>query len=67
MEGFLDPAASLAFVCGPNRPREAAGPDGVRRREPGFCDLWCGSARRKQEGLLARVGFSPDRIRTEMW
>jgi ferredoxin-NADP reductase len=67
MEGFLDPAASWAFVCGPNRPREAAGPDGARRREPGFCDLWCGSARRRQEGLLARVGISPDRIRTEMW
>lgn len=67
MEGFLDPAASLAFVCGPNRPREATGPDGSRRREPGFCDLWCGSVRKKQEGLLAELGFTPDRIRTEMW
>ncbi len=67
MEGFLDPAASLAFVCGPNRPREAAGPDGSRRREPGFCDLWCGPPRRRQEGLLARLGFTPERIRTEMW
>jgi hypothetical protein len=67
MDGFLDGASALAFVCGPNRPREVAGPDGSTRREPGFCELWCGNPRRKADGFLARLGFTPDRILTEMW
>jgi ferredoxin-NADP reductase len=67
MEGFLDPASSIALVCGPNRPREVAGPDGAKRREPGFCELWCGNPLRKVDGFLARLGFTPDRILTEMW
>ena len=62
MEGFLDPASSMALVCGPNRPREGAG-----GREPGFCELWCGNPRRKVDGFLARLGFTPDRVLTEMW
>ncbi len=67
MEGFLDPGSSIALVCGPNRPREVAGPDGAIRRDPGFCELWCGNPRRKVDGFLARLGFTPDRILTEMW
>ena len=67
MEGFLDGATSMGLVCGPNRPREVAWPDGSTRREPGFCDLWCGTPRKKVDGFLARLGFTPDRILTEMW
>ncbi len=67
MEGFLEARSALALVCGPNRPREVVGPDGAKRREPGFCELWCGNPRRKQAGLLEQLGFAPDRILTEMW
>jgi ferredoxin-NADP reductase len=47
--GFLDLAASWAFICGPNHPR----PQG-----PGFVD-------RLRGALSATLGFTPDRIRTE--
>ena len=47
--GFLDLAASWAFICGPNHPR----PQG-----PGFVD-------RLRGALTATLGFTPDRIRTE--
>lgn len=47
--GFLDLAASWAFVCGPNHPR----PEG-----PGFVD-------RLRGVLTATLGFTPERIRTE--
>lgn len=67
MEGYLDGATAMALVCGPNRPREAANPDGSKRREPGFCELWCGNPRKKVAGLLGEIGFSPDRILSEMW
>jgi ferredoxin-NADP reductase len=67
MDGYLDGGAAMALVCGPNRPREVAGPGGAKTRQPGFCDLWCGNARRKQVGLLEPLGFTPDRILTEMW
>jgi ferredoxin-NADP reductase len=67
MEGFLEPGSAMALVCGPNRPREVALPDGTKRREPGFCELWCGNPRRKQPGLLDPLGFPPERILTEMW
>jgi hypothetical protein len=58
MEGFLDEATSMAFVCGPNRPRQG---------QPGFCELWCGNPRKKVVGFLSQLGFTPDRILTEMW
>jgi ferredoxin-NADP reductase len=67
MEGCFDATRALALVCGPNRPREVVGPDGAKRKEPGFCELWCGNPRRKVLGLLAQLGFAPDRILTEMW
>ncbi len=67
MEGFLDGKTAWALVCGPNRPREVVGPDGSMRREPGFCEAWCGNARKKAPGLLEQLGLAPDRIRTEMW
>lgn len=47
--GFLDLAASWAFICGPNHPR----PEG-----PGFVD-------RLRGALTASLGFTPERIRTE--
>ena len=67
MEGFIQGPTSMALVCGPNRPRDVATPDGSHRREPGFCELWCGNPRRKVPGLLEPLGFTPDRILTEMW
>ena len=67
MEGFLEGASSLALVCGPNRPREVSGPDGVKKKESGFLDQWCGNPRRRIPGLLDSLGFAPDRILTEMW
>lgn len=67
MDGFLDGASSVALVCGPNRPREVLGPDGSKRREAGFCELWCGNPRKKVDGFLAQLGFTPDRILSEMW
>ena len=67
MDGFLDGKDAVALVCGPNRPREVVSPDGQKRREPGFCELWCGNPRRKVAGFLDRMGFTPDRILTEMW
>ena len=67
MEGWIQGPASMAFVCGPNRPREAVAPDGSKRKEPGFCESWCGNPRRKVAGKLAELGFTPDRIFTEMW
>jgi ferredoxin-NADP reductase len=67
MAGFLEGGTSMALVCGPNRPREVVGPDGAKCREPGFCELWCGNPRKKVDGFLAQLGFTPDRIRTEMW
>lgn len=62
MDGFLEGASAQAYVCGPNRPREFEG-----TREPGFCELWCGNPRRKVAGLLGRLGFTSERILTEMW
>ncbi len=67
MKGWLDGAADLALVCGPNRPRESVGPDGAKTKQPGFCEQWCGHPRRKLPGLLDQLGFTPDRILTEMW
>ncbi|HTF57208.1 MAG TPA: hypothetical protein VK661_08245 [Planctomycetota bacterium] len=67
MEGLIDGATSMAFTCGPNRPRDVAAPDGSKRKEPGFCESWCGNPRRKVTGKLAELGFTPERILTEMW
>ncbi len=67
MEGYIDGSNSLALVCGPNRPREVVDPDGTKRKEPGFCELWCGNPRRKELGLLDQLGFAQDRILMEMW
>lgn len=58
MRGFLDPASTMALVCGPNRPR--AGGEG-----PGFRDLWCGNPRRGIPCALEPLGFAADRILTE--
>jgi ferredoxin-NADP reductase len=67
MEGWIDGASSMAFVCGPNRPREVVAKDGSKSKEPGFCESWCGNPRRKVTGKLAPLGFTPDRIFNEMW
>lgn len=67
MDGWIDGAASMAFTCGPNRPREVVAPDGTKSKEPGFCEGWCGNPRRKVTGKLAGLGFTPDRIFNEMW
>jgi len=67
MEGFLEGSSAQAMVCGPNRAREFVGSRGTRIRVPGFCELWCGNPRRRVEGLLGQLGFTPDRILTEMW
>ncbi len=67
MDGFLDPADAMALVCGPNRPREVQEPGGHKRREPGFCELWCGHPRRNVPGFLGALGFPSERILTEMW
>lgn len=56
IEGVLDPARSVALVCGPNRPRGA---------DPGFVDRWAGPRDRPAEGLLAPLGFAPARILRE--
>lgn len=62
MAGWIDGQDGMALVCGPNRPRDVGG-----RKEPGFCEKWAGHSRRKQVGWLAQLGFTPDRILTEMW
>lgn len=62
MDGWIDGKDALALVCGPNRPRVVAG-----AKVPGFCEQWCGNPRRRVPGLLDQLGFSPDRILTEMW
>jgi ferredoxin-NADP reductase len=67
MDGWIDGAASMAFVCGPNRPREVVAKDGTKSKEPGFCEGWCGNPRRKIQGKLGELGFTPDRILNEMW
>jgi ferredoxin-NADP reductase len=67
MEGWIDGSKSMAFVCGPNRPREVVAKDGTKSKEPGFCEGWCGNPRRKIQGKLAELGFTPDRIFNEMW
>jgi 3-ketosteroid 9alpha-monooxygenase subunit B len=67
MEGWIDGATSMAFVCGPNRPREVVAPDGTKSKEPGFCESWCGNPRRKIVGKLGELGFTPERILNEMW
>lgn len=67
MEGFLEGSSAQAMVCGPNQAREFVGSRGTRIRVPGFCELWCGNPRRNVEGLLTQLGFTPDRILTEMW
>ena len=41
--------------------------DGTKSKEPGFCEGWCGNPRRKIQGKLAELGFTPDRIFNEMW
>ncbi|HZL72564.1 MAG TPA: ArsR family transcriptional regulator, partial [Planctomycetota bacterium] len=43
----IDGATSMSFTCGPNRPREVVAPDGQKKKEPGFCESWCGNPRRK--------------------
>jgi ferredoxin-NADP reductase len=67
MDGFLDGTTSQAMVCGPNVPRESLDSSGHLIRQPGFCELWCGNRRRQAPGLLSELGFSPDRVLTEMW
>jgi hypothetical protein len=67
MEGFLEGKDAVALVCGPNRPREVLLPSGAREKKPGFCEHWSGNPRRKIPGLLGSLGFTPDRILTEMW
>ncbi|HEV3027968.1 MAG TPA: hypothetical protein VG457_10375, partial [Planctomycetota bacterium] len=67
MADFLEGAAAIALVCGPNRPREAVLPDGSKRRQPGFCEYWGGNPRRKVGGHLEQLGLTPDRILMETW
>lgn len=67
MEGWIDGATSMSFTCGPNRPREVVAPDGSRKKEPGFCESWCGNPRRKTTGKLHELGFATERILNEMW
>ncbi len=67
LDGWLDGNSAMALVCGPNRPRPVALPDGTKKKEPGFCELWVGNPRRRTPGLLDRIGFAPERILTEMW
>lgn len=58
LEGMFDLAGAMAFVCGPNRPRDGG---------PGFLDKYAGNKRKNQIGLLGRLGLPFERIRTEMW
>jgi NAD(P)H-flavin reductase len=58
MEGFADPSRTMAFVCGPNKPR----PD-----RPPFVDGLIGNKRRNEPGLLGRLGLPFDRIKSERW
>ena len=67
MDGWIDGATSMSFTCGPNRPREVVAPDGSKKKEPGFCEGWCGNPRRKVTGKLAELGFTAERILNEMW
>lgn len=55
MQGFLDGARALAFVCGPNN---------TRGGQPGFCDLWAGP-KGDGTGLLATLGIPPGRVLIE--
>ena len=56
MEGFMEPASSFAFVCGPNDSREG---------RPGFCDDWAGSEKRSIPSGLSPLGFLSTRIYRE--
>jgi ferredoxin-NADP reductase len=49
MEGFIDAPSSLAFLCGPNQPREG---------RPGFMEAWKGH-------LRDTLGFPAARVITE--
>lgn len=67
MAQWFDGRDAIALVCGPNRPRVVAAPDGMKKKEPGFCEAWVGNPRKRTPGLLDQLGFAPDRILTEMW
>lgn len=58
LEGQFDLAGAMAFVCGPNRPRDGG---------PGFLEKYAGNRRNNQLGLLGRLGLPFERIRTETW
>ena len=58
LRGFAEPARSLAFVCGPNRPRDG---------KPGFVDAFAGVRRKNVVGILGEWGLPFDKIRTELW
>jgi ferredoxin-NADP reductase len=49
MEGFIEAGTSLAFLCGPNAPRNG---------RPGFLDSW-------RAALRESVGFAPAHVITE--
>lgn len=55
MNGWFDGPSAMAFVCGPGRPRGT---------EPGFVETWAGL---RAPGRLQALGFTPDRILTELW
>lgn len=58
LAGFADPARCLAFVCGPNKPRDG---------RPGFVDAFAGVKRKNQLGILGQLGIPFERIKTELW
>lgn len=68
LNGFLDPARMIAFVCGPNRPSEVVDPvTGETRKRPGFLECFAGHPRKNLKGILHELGLTWDQIRTEMW
>jgi ferredoxin-NADP reductase len=64
MEGWLDPDATVAFVCGPNRARR----DPQSGREtPGLIDQFAGNPKSGVRGVFEALGIRRQRIRKEMW
>ncbi len=58
MEGWIDGASALGYVCGPTKPRG---------NEPGFVESWGGSAKKGIRGNFEALGIAPGRIITEQW
>lgn len=57
-EHVKDPAHTIAFVCGPNRPRD---------KEPGFLDKFAGNRKANIAGVLGEIGLDRKRIKKEIW